>query len=50
MAKLIAEMMIEAATMELPDTKTIKLKWPDGYDVEFKTGEGNLGERKELAA
>src|SRR5579864_7756362 len=39
MAKLIAEMMIETATMELPDTKTIKLKWPDGYDLEFKTGQ-----------
>jgi|SRR5579859_2062718 len=39
MAKLIAEMMIETATMELPDTKTIKLKWPEGYEVEFKTGQ-----------
>jgi ferredoxin-NADP reductase len=39
MAKLIAEMMIETATMELPDTKTIKLNWPDGYDLEFKTGQ-----------
>ncbi len=39
MAKVIAEMLIEAATMELPDTKTLKLKWPDGYDVEFKTGQ-----------
>lgn len=25
--------------MELPDTKTIKLKWPAGYDVDFKTGQ-----------
>ena len=25
--------------MELPDTKTIRLKWPDGYDVQFKTGQ-----------
>src|SRR5664279_5791030 len=39
MAKVIAEMLIDAATMELPDTKTVKLKWPDGYDVEFKTGQ-----------
>ena len=39
MAKVIAEMLIDAATMELPDTKTLKLKWPDGYDVEFKTGQ-----------
>jgi ferredoxin-NADP reductase len=39
MAKVIADMLIETATMELPDTKTLKLKWPDGYDVEFKTGQ-----------
>ena len=39
MAKIIAEMVIEAAPMELPDTKTIKLKWPEGYDIEFKTGQ-----------
>jgi ferredoxin-NADP reductase len=39
MAKLIAEMPIESVTMELPDTKTIQLKWPDGYDVDFKTGQ-----------
>lgn len=39
MAKQIAEMVIEAAPMELPDTKTIRLKWPDGYDVDFKTGQ-----------
>jgi glycine betaine catabolism B len=38
MAKLIAEMEIEAVTMELPDTKTIRLKWPEGYDINFKTG------------
>ncbi|MBI3853066.1 MAG: FAD-dependent oxidoreductase [Verrucomicrobia bacterium] len=39
MAKVIAEMLIESAPMELPDTKTLKLKWPEGYDVEFKTGQ-----------
>ena len=39
MAKLIAEMPIESAVMDLPDTKTIKLQWPEGYDVEFKTGQ-----------
>ncbi len=39
MAKITADMVIEAVTMELPDTKTIKLKWPEGYDVEFKTGQ-----------
>ncbi len=30
MAKEILEMVVESATMELPDTKTLKLKWPDG--------------------
>jgi ferredoxin-NADP reductase len=39
MAKEILEMPVELVTMELPDTKTIRLKWPDGYDPEFKTGQ-----------
>src|SRR5207247_7796201 len=39
MPKQIAEMEIAAATMELPDTKTIRLNWPGGYDVDFKTGQ-----------
>jgi ferredoxin-NADP reductase len=39
MAKEILEMAIETATMELPDTKTIRLKWPDGHNPEFKTGQ-----------
>src|ERR1051326_3031824 len=39
MAKKIAEMLIESVTTELPDTKTIRLKWPAGYDVDFKTGQ-----------
>ena len=39
MAKQIAEMEVETTTMELPDTKTLRLKWPQGYDVEFKTGQ-----------
>lgn len=39
MAKQIVEMLVESATMELPDTKTLKLRWPDGYDVDFKTGQ-----------
>ena len=32
-------MVIESAIMELPDTKTIRLKWPAGYDLDFKTGQ-----------
>jgi glycine betaine catabolism B len=39
MAKPIVEMVIESAILELPDTKTIKLQWPAGYNVEFKTGQ-----------
>jgi len=39
MAKQIVEMVVESATMELADTKTLKLRWPDGYDVDFKTGQ-----------
>jgi ferredoxin-NADP reductase len=39
MGKQIAEMEISAATMELPDTKTIRLQWPAGYDADFKTGQ-----------
>lgn len=40
MAKQIVEMEIETVKMELPDVKTLHLKWPDeGYDPEFKTGQ-----------
>jgi ferredoxin-NADP reductase len=39
MAKQIAEMLVETATLELPDTKTLRLQWPAGYEVEFKTGQ-----------
>jgi ferredoxin-NADP reductase len=39
MPKEILEMPVEVATMELPDTKTIRLKWPDGHNPEFKTGQ-----------
>ena len=39
MAKPIAEMLIESVTMELPDTKTVRLQWPEGYAPEFKTGQ-----------
>jgi len=39
MAKGPAEMLIESVKMELPDTKTLRLKWPDGHNPEFKTGQ-----------
>src|ERR1700691_1358875 len=39
MPKISAEMAIKSVQVELPDTKTIKLQWPEGYDVDFKTGQ-----------
>ena len=39
MAKQIAEMQVDAANMELPDTKMLRLQWPPDYDPEFKTGQ-----------
>jgi ferredoxin-NADP reductase len=40
MAKQIVEMLVEQVTMELPDVKTVRLKWPEGYDPgDFKTGQ-----------
>jgi len=39
MAKQTVEMEIESVKMELPDVKTIRLKWPNGYDSDFKTGQ-----------
>jgi ferredoxin-NADP reductase len=32
-------MVVEAVHVELPDTKTLRIKWPDGYDPAFKTGQ-----------
>jgi len=32
-------MHVESVTLEAADTKTIRLKWPDGYDPVFKTGQ-----------
>ena len=39
MARPPVEMEVEAVTIEVPDTKTIRFKWPEGYDVDFKTGQ-----------
>src|ERR1041385_8148526 len=39
MAKQTVEMEIEKVTLELPDTKTIRLKWPEAYNPDFKTGQ-----------
>src|ERR1044071_1607594 len=39
MAREATEMSVETVITELPDTKTTRLKWPDGYNLEFKTGQ-----------
>src|SRR5882757_9394778 len=39
MAKQAVEMVIQNVVTELPDTKTLHLKWPEGYDIDFKTGQ-----------
>ncbi len=39
MAKEILEMSVETAVLELPDTKTLRFKWPEGHNPEFKTGQ-----------
>lgn len=32
-------MLVESVVLEVADSKTIRLKWPDGYDPSFKTGQ-----------
>lgn len=32
-------MLIESVKMELPDTKTLLIRWPEGHACEFKTGQ-----------
>ncbi len=39
MSKLIAEMLVDEVTMETHDVKTLRLKWPEGYHAEVKTGQ-----------
>ena len=39
MAKVVADMEIGKVVMELPDTKTIRLQWPKGYEIDFLTGQ-----------
>ncbi len=39
MAKIIAEMLVEKVIPEAQDVKTLLLRWPEGYDVEVKTGQ-----------
>ena len=39
MSREATEMAVESVTVEVSDVKTIRLKWPDGYNPEFKTGQ-----------
>lgn len=39
MAREAIEMSVESVTMEVADTKTVRLAWPAGHDPEFKTGQ-----------
>lgn len=39
MAREAIEMTVETVTVEAADTKTIRLRWPDNYDADFKTGQ-----------
>lgn len=39
MAKLVVEMLVEDAQLELPDVKVLRLKWPEGYTTDFRTGQ-----------
>jgi len=39
MAREPVEMLVESVTLEVPDSKTIQLQWPPGYDPEFNTGQ-----------
>jgi toluene monooxygenase electron transfer component len=39
MPKQLAEMEVSAVKLELPDTKTVRLQWPAGYEIDFKTGQ-----------
>jgi ferredoxin-NADP reductase len=39
MAREATEMMVESVTLEVPDSKTIQLRWPEGHNPDFKTGQ-----------
>ncbi|MCX8091310.1 MAG: FAD-binding oxidoreductase [Verrucomicrobiae bacterium] len=32
-------MSVESVTLEVPQVKTIRLRWPEGYDPQFQTGQ-----------
>ncbi len=39
MSREATEMIVGAVSLEASDTKTIRLNWPAGYDMNFKTGQ-----------
>jgi len=39
MSREATEMTVESVTSEVSDTKTVRLKWPDRYNPDFKTGQ-----------
>jgi ferredoxin-NADP reductase len=39
MSREATEMTVQTVTIELSDCKTIRLEWPDAYDMDFKTGQ-----------
>jgi glycine betaine catabolism B len=39
MPREATEMIVKSVTLEVSDTKTIRLEWPEGYHVDFKTGQ-----------
>src|SRR6476659_566159 len=39
MPREATEMIVKSVTLEVSDTKTIRLEWPDSYNPEFKTGQ-----------
>lgn len=39
MSREAIEMSVESVTVEVSDTKTVRLTWPEGYNPDFKTGQ-----------
>lgn len=39
MSREATEMTVSTVTVEVADTKSIRLQWPEGYDMDFRTGQ-----------
>ena len=39
MSREATEMVVSSVSLEASETKTIRLNWPTGYDLQFKTGQ-----------